>query len=135
VPRELITKPGAYTERELALMRTHVSEGEQILQRDGRLPALGMIAVSQHHERMDGGGYPRRTPGAALHMFGRITAICDVYDALTSDRSYKRAMSGADALQLMTTHMSAHFDQELLRTFIRALHAPQPRPARVHCAA
>jgi putative nucleotidyltransferase with HDIG domain len=129
IPRELITKPGAFTDAELALMRTHVSEGEHILRRDGRLPALAMVAVSQHHERMDGGGYPRRTSGEDLHLFGRISAICDVYDALTSDRSYKRAIPGADALKLMGTHMAAHFDQALLRTFIRTLRGTGTRPA------
>ena len=130
IPRELIVKPGAYTPSELAVMRTHVVEGERILG-GGALPPLAMLAVSQHHERMDGGGYPRQTPGAELHLFGRIAAICDVYDALTSDRSYKRAIPGSDAMKLMTTHMSAQFDQPLLRTFIRTLRAPSSGAARL----
>ena len=121
VPRELIVKPGAYTPRELAIMRTHVSRGERILNEDGRLAQLGMFAVSQHHERMDGEGYPRKLLAPNLHLFGRVTAIADVYDALTSERTYKRALSGFDALQLMRTQMASHFDQSLLHQFIRVL--------------
>jgi putative nucleotidyltransferase with HDIG domain len=121
VPRELIVKPGAYSPGELAIMRTHVDSGERILRADGRLAALGMYAVSQHHERMDGEGYPRRLPAADLHVFGRVSAICDVYDALTSERTYKRALSGFDALRLMRTEMASQFDQELLHTFIKVL--------------
>ncbi len=128
IPRELIVKPGAFTEDELALMQTHVAEGEDILASDGRLPATAMVAVSQHHERMDGSGYPRRIPGPDLHLFGRITAICDVYDALTSDRSYKPAIAGVDALTLMTTELVAQFDQKLVRRFIGTLRAPSSRP-------
>ena len=129
IPRELISKPGAFTAAEFAVMRTHVREGELILRWDGGLPRLAMHAVSQHHERMDGSGYPRATPGEDLHLFGRIAAICDVYDALTSDRSYKRALPGAEALKLMSTQMAMHFDQRLLRTFIGSLRAPVPRKA------
>lgn len=121
VPREIIVKPGAYTPSELAIMRTHVDSGERILAEDGRLAALGMYAVSQHHERMDGEGYPRKLPAADLHLFGRVTAICDVYDALTSERTYKRALTGFDALKLMRTEMASHFDPELLHTFIKVL--------------
>lgn len=121
VPRDLIIKPGAYTPQELALMRTHVTEGEQILRAEGRLGAMGMLAVSQHHERLDGGGYPRGLSGHRVHFFGRVTGIADVYDALTSERSYKHALGGFDALRLMRTTMAAHLDQELLRTFVRTL--------------
>lgn len=124
VPRELITKPGAYTRQELAMMRTHVLRGEHILKREGRLSATALIPVSQHHERMDGEGYPRAIVAGDLHMLGRIAAICDVYDALTSDRSYKEAMTGAEALTLMSGGMASHFDQELLRTFIRTVRRP-----------
>lgn len=124
VPRDLITKPGAYTRQELAMMRTHVLRGEHILKREGRLSATALIPVAQHHERMDGEGYPRAIVAGDLHLLGRIASICDVYDALTSDRSYKQAMSGPEALTLMSTGMASHFDQALLRTFIRTLRRP-----------
>ncbi len=124
LPRELIVKPGAYTDEEMALMRTHVTRGEHILERDGRMGALGMVVVSQHHERLNGRGYPRALESQHIHLFGRIAAIADVYDAMTSDRSYQRAMRPVDALHLMSTHLAPHFDQDLLTQFVRTLRAP-----------
>ncbi len=124
IPRELIVKPGAYTEEEMALMRTHVVRGEHILQTDGRMGSLGMVVVSQHHERLNGRGYPRALDQQHIHLFGRIAGICDVYDAMTSDRSYQCAMKPVDALHLMTTHLSSHFDQGLLAQFVKSLRAP-----------
>ncbi len=125
LPRELIVKPGAYTEEEMALMRTHVVRGEHILQADGRMGSLGMVAVSQHHERLSGHGYPRALEPQHIHLFGRIAAIADVYDAMTSDRSYQRAMKPVDALHLMSTHLASHFDQDLLTQFVKTLRAPR----------
>ncbi len=124
LPRELIVKPGAYTEEEMALMRTHVARGEHILQQDGRMGALGLIVVAQHHERLTGSGYPRGLDAQHIHLFGRIAAIADVYDALTSDRSYQRAMKPVDALHLMTTRLASHFDRSLLTQFVKTLRAP-----------
>lgn len=124
LPRELIVKPGAYTDEEMALMRTHVTRGEAILSLDGRMGSLGMVVVSQHHERLGGRGYPRALEAHHIHLFGRIAAIADAYDAMTSDRSYQRAMKPVDALHLMTTHLASHFDQGLLRTLVKTLRAP-----------
>jgi HD-GYP domain-containing protein (c-di-GMP phosphodiesterase class II) len=125
IPRELITKPGAYTSAEMDVMRTHVARGEHILNDSGRLGALGMVVVAQHHERLTGEGYPRQLPSDDIHLFGRIAAIVDCFDAMTSDRSYQRAMRPIDALHLMKTHLSAHFDQGLLQHFVRTLRAPR----------
>lgn len=125
MPRELIVKPGAYTEEETTLMRTHVTRGEHILQQDGRLGSLGMVVVSQHHERLTGLGYPRALGPAQIHLFGRMAGIVDVYDAMTSDRTYQRAIKPVDALHLMSTHISSHFDQDLLSRFVRTLRAPK----------
>lgn len=124
IPRELISKPGAYTDDEFEVMRTHVQRGEDILADAGRLGRLGMMAVSQHHERLTGNGYPRRLAADDIHLFGRITAIADCFDAMTSERSYQHAMRPSDALHLMRTHLSAHFDQALLDRFIRTLRIP-----------
>lgn len=124
IPRDLIVKTGAYTDEEFAVMQTHVERGEHILEAGGRVGRLGMMAVSQHHERLTGGGYPRRAVASDIHPFGRIAAIADCFDAMTSNRSYQRAMRPMDALQLMRTRMADHFDQDLLDRFIRTLRAP-----------
>lgn len=125
IPRDLIVKPGAYTEEEFAIMRSHVERGEHILEEAGRVGRLGMLAVSQHHERLTGDGYPRRLSGDDIHLFGRIAAIADCFDAMTSDRTYQRAMRPFDALQLMRTRLATHFDQALLNRFIRTLRVPK----------
>ena len=126
LPRALIVKPCGYTAEERSLMRTHVVRGERILESDGRMGSLGMVAVSQHHERLSGHGYPRALDSRHIHLFGRIAAIADVYDAMTSDRSYQRAMRPADALNRMATDLESHFDQDLLTQFARTLRAPRP---------
>jgi putative nucleotidyltransferase with HDIG domain len=125
LPRALIVKPCAYTAEEKSLMRTHVVRGERILESDGRMGSLGMVAVSQHHERLSGHGYPRALDSRHIHLFGRIAAIADVYDAMTRDRSYQRAMRPADALNRMSTDLSSHFDQDLLTQFAKTLRAPR----------
>ena len=124
IPRELLVKRGKYTADEYALMQTHVVRGEELVEIQGGIPYLAMTALSQHHERLDGRGYPRRTAAAGLHQFGRITAICDVFDALTSERPYKSALPPAEALRMMSTELAGQFDQGLLRALIRMLCVP-----------
>lgn len=73
----------------------------------------------QHHEYFDGTGYPRRLKGADIHIYGKICAIADVFDALIAERSYKKAMQPFDALKLMKQEMVNHFDEELFGNFIK----------------
>ncbi|HTU99442.1 MAG TPA: HD domain-containing phosphohydrolase [Luteitalea sp.] len=124
IPLELLTKRGKFTGEEFAVMQTHVVRGEELVEAQGGMSPLAMTALSQHHERLDGSGYPRRLPAGGQHLFGRITAICDVFDALTSERPYKVALKPADAIRLMTTQLAIQVDQELLRVFIQMLCAP-----------
>jgi HD-GYP domain-containing protein (c-di-GMP phosphodiesterase class II) len=124
VPKELITRVGPLSVDEMATMRAHVEWGEQIVGAHGSVGPLGMLSVSQHHEKLDGSGYPRRLPARDIHLFGRITAIADCFDAMTTNRSYQRALTAYDALQRMRATMRDQFDQELLEQFIRVLRAP-----------
>lgn len=124
IPKELLTRDGPLSEGEMAVMRGHVQAGERLLSAHGGLSPTAMIAVAQHHEKLDGSGYPRGLAGDAFHFFGRITAIADVFDAMTTNRSYQQAMSGFDALHRMKTTLEGKFDQGLLRTFIMMLRSP-----------
>lgn len=124
VPKELLTRDGPLSEAEMAVMRGHVQAGERLLGSHGGLSPTAMIAVAQHHEKLDGSGYPRGLSGDALHLFGRITAIADVFDAMTTNRSYQPAMTGFDALYRMKTDLEGKFDQDLLRKFIMMLRSP-----------
>jgi HD-GYP domain-containing protein (c-di-GMP phosphodiesterase class II) len=125
VPRDLLTRVGPLTEDEMAAMRAHVTHGERLLVEHGGLPAIAMLPVSLHHEKMDGTGYPRALTGERIHLFGRITAIADTFDAMTTNRSYQHAMTAFEALQRMKHDMEGQYDQELLAQFIRLLRAPE----------
>ncbi|MDZ4165522.1 MAG: HD domain-containing phosphohydrolase, partial [Smithellaceae bacterium] len=77
--------------------------------------------VIQHHEREDGSGYPNKLSGIDIHDYARICAVADVYDALTSERSYKKGMSPFDALKLMRDEMNAHFHKDIFDRFVLML--------------
>jgi len=124
VPHELLVKPGKLSEDELRIVRSHVTIGERLLQEHGRLSMAALLPVSLHHEKIDGSGYPRAFRGDDIHLFGRIAAIADCFDAMTTNRAYQPAMKAFDALQQMRTTLDLQFDQHLLEVFIRLLRAP-----------
>lgn len=119
VPSEIINKPGRLTEEEMRRMRVHPYQGYKLLKAAGALTEECRVIVMQHHENDDGSGYPGRLKGREIHLYGRICGIADVYDALTAERSYKKAMKPFDALSLMKEQMSHRFDSELFQGFVR----------------
>lgn len=119
IPDDLINKPGRLDESELKVMREHPLEGYQILSDTDQLSPECKIIVMQHHERADGSGYPQGLTGDNIHVYGRICSIADVFDALTSLRSYKPSLSIYDALVLMKVEMGHHFNQEIFTEFVR----------------
>jgi HD-GYP domain-containing protein (c-di-GMP phosphodiesterase class II) len=124
VDKELLTRPGPLSQEEMEAVRAHVVIGEQLLREHHSLSALAMIPVSQHHEKLDGTGYPRKIAGEDFHLFGRITAIADMFDAMTSKRSYQRAFTPLETLKMMREDMKPKFDQEILERFIKMLCVP-----------
>jgi HD-GYP domain-containing protein (c-di-GMP phosphodiesterase class II) len=125
ISKDLLTRSGPLTDAEMEAMRQHVVLGEQLLAKYHSLPAPAMIPVSQHHEKLDGSGYPRGIKGNEFHLFGRITAIADTFDAMTSKRTYQRAFTPFETLRLMREELKEKFDQELLEQFIRLLRVPK----------
>ena len=93
VPPEILRKPGPLTEEEWKAMRAHPTLGFQILKKDDEISPLARAVVRSHHERWDGTGYPDRQTGTQIHQFARIAAVADVFDALTSDRYYRKAIA------------------------------------------
>ena len=85
---------------------------------------LAATVALTHHERFNGSGYPRGLAGESISIEGRIVAIADVYDALTSDRVYRQAMSGDEALEIMLAERGRHFDPQLLDDFVEQVKAP-----------
>jgi HD-GYP domain-containing protein (c-di-GMP phosphodiesterase class II) len=114
----LINKRGKFTEEEMAVMRTHPEEGFKILSERNQLSKECKIIVMQHHERVDGSGYPYHLQGDEIHVYGRICCISDVFDALTSERPYKVKLPPFDALKLMKKEMLHHFHKEIFDTFV-----------------
>lgn len=117
IPTTLLDKPGPLTPEEMDVVRTHCEIGHDILTSSAeRLPQLVIDVCLHHHERIDGSGYPDARPEGSLSIYAKMAAICDVYDAITSARSYGVAKSPAEALEWMTVQ-TGHFDPQLLTVF------------------
>ena len=119
IETDVLNKPGKLSDIERQHMKTHPFIGYKMLKDAHALKEESKIIVLQHHEAYDGTGYPLRLKAKDIHEYARICAIADVYDALTSDRSYKRAIPSFDALRLMKNEMLLNFDAEIFRKFVQ----------------
>lgn len=120
IPDIILNKPGKLDDDEWTVVRSHPEKGHAILlQADCGTPTALDVCL-HHHEKMDGTGYPFRIPGENISLAARMAAICDVYDAITSQRSYNKPLSGAMALAKMMS-WRGHFDPDLLRAFVESL--------------
>ena len=122
VPDAILMKPGRLTEEEFDKIKEHPAAGAQMLGH-AEVPLLRMareIALS-HHEKWDGSGYPNGLAGGAIPLSGRITAVCDVYDALISERVYRPALPEEDALAIMRKDKGSHFDPQVFACFLQML--------------
>jgi putative two-component system response regulator len=119
IPDAVLNKPGSYNDEERELMKQHAAIGFSILARSKRdvLQAAAVVA-HQHHERWDGTGYPRGLAGYDIHIFGRIVAIADVFDALSFDRVYRKALSQNKVLEIMRAGRGTQFDPHILDMFL-----------------
>ena len=113
IPREILFKPTSLTRKEWELMVTHPPMGARLLQ-DLNAPKEVILTAMQHHERVDGLGYPENRPGVDIHLFAKITSIADVFDAMTSNSPYRAAMSAAEAVEKMSA-MGGKFDPQILK--------------------
>ena len=122
IPDAILLKPGPLTPEERAIVETHAEEGHRLVRGSSSsiLDMAATIALS-HQEKWDGSGYPRGLKGEAIPIEGRIVAVADVFDALTSDRVYRRAFSVEDAIQMMREQRGRHFDPILLDAFMEVL--------------
>ncbi len=122
IPDEILKKPGKLTKEEFEIMKTHASIGYKMLKNSNReiLKASAIVAY-EHHEKWDGSGYPRKLSGEDIHIFGRITAVADVFDALGSDRCYKKAWPLNDVINHMKKEAGKHFDPSIVDLLIENL--------------
>ena len=119
---QILRKQGRLDPVEMAIMRTHTSIGAQVLHGSGHaLMTMAEEIALTHHEKWDGSGYPNGSRGDETPLAGRIVAVCDVFDALTSVRAYKQAWSQADAMSHIRARSAIHFDPLIVRAFERIL--------------
>lgn len=119
IPDSILKKPGKLEPEEWERMQAHTTLGEEMARRLGFLPQATLQVIRHHHERWDGSGYPDGLAGEAIPLLARVFALADVYDALTSERPYKRAWSHEEALAEIRRQAGRHFDPELARIFLQ----------------
>jgi len=120
IPDDVLNKPGPFNDIEREIMDSHAALGYEMLKHSSRplLKAAATVA-HEHHEKWDGSGYPRGLKGEGIHIYGRITALADVFDALGSDRCYKKAWDDERIFQLFKDERGKHFDPALVDLFFK----------------
>jgi len=118
IPDSILNKPGRFDEHERKIMDTHAVLGYDMLKHSNRkLLKMAATVAYEHHEKYDGRGYPQGLKGEDIHIFGRITALADVFDALGSDRVYKKAWDDERIFKLLKEEKGKHFDPKLIDIF------------------
>ena len=118
IPWDILHKPGQYTEQEFSLMKNHTTNAFKLLScSERKLIKAAAIIAHEHHEKWNGKGYPRGLKGSDIHIYGRIVALADVFDALTHKRQYKEAWEINDAVSYIKDHRGTQFDPELVDIF------------------
>ena len=121
IPPEVLNKPGKLTDEEFTLVKSHPTEGHKMLLESNGVSEAALDVCLHHHEKIDGKGYPHRLSGADISLFAKMGAVCDVYDAITSDRVYHKGMQAPVALKKIVEWTRAHFNPDLVRVFISAI--------------
>lgn len=120
-PDEVLNKPGKLTDEEFGVMRQHVVHSYDILSNTAGITPTMLEVAANHHERLDGTGYPQRLKGEQLSLYTRMSGIVDVYDAVTADRVYKQGMQPTQAFRVLLKGIDQHFDAELVTKFIKCM--------------
>lgn len=120
-PDEVLNKPGKLTDEEFGVMRQHVVHSYDILSNTAGITPTMLEVAANHHERLDGTGYPQRLKGDQLSLYTRMSGIVDVYDAVTADRVYKQGMQPTQAFRILLKGIDQHFDAELVTKFIKCM--------------
>lgn len=120
IPNEVLNKPGALTDEEFALVKLHPERGHNILQEAKVTDKVALDVCLHHHEKIDGSGYPHQLKDEEISLFAKMGAVCDVYDAITSNRPYKAGWDPAVSLQRMA-QWKGHFDVDVFKAFVKSL--------------
>ena len=122
MPPEVLNKPGALTQEEFAIMKSHPEEGYKLLKEGGAVGAVALDVCLHHHEKVNGRGYPKGLKGDEISLYAKMGAVCDVYDAITSNRPYKAGWDPADSLMKMAAWTKeGHFDERVFQAFVKSI--------------
>ena len=123
IPDSILLKPGRFEGNEFDIMKQHAALGAKMLEGAEQFPVLkaGHVIALEHHEKYDGSGYPHGKKGEDIHLYARIIAIADVFDALSSKRVYKESMDLEKVLSIMKADTGTHFDPKLIELFLNNL--------------
>lgn len=125
VGSEILNKPGKLNDKEFELMKTHSKRGYEIISKSSNLTQKAAVSVLSHHEHYDGTGYPNGLAGDKIILFGRIICLADVYDALTSDRPYRKGYTVLEGIEYIMANSGRLFDPELVKIFASKIY-PYP---------
>ena len=121
MPMEVLNKPGKLTDAEFAIIKTHPEEGHRLLLTGQDVDPVVLDVCLCHHEKTDGSGYPKGLKADEISLFAKMGAVCDVYDAITSNRPYKAGWDPAESLRKMAEWANGHFDNKVFQAFVKSL--------------
>jgi putative nucleotidyltransferase with HDIG domain len=121
MPMEVLNKPGKLTDAEFDIIKSHPQKGYNMLVGGEGVDAITLDVCLHHHEKMDGSGYPKRLKGEEISLYAKMGAVCDVYDAITSNRPYKSGWDPAESLKKMAEWTQGHFDPKVFHAFVKIL--------------
>ena len=121
IPEHVLNKPGKLEDAEFKLVRYHPQAGHEMLMRGSGVPEIALDVCLHHHEKVDGSGYPHRLKDAEISLYAKMGAVCDVYDAITSDRPYKKGWDPSQSLRKMAEWSKGHFDERVFQSFVKSV--------------
>jgi len=122
MPMDVLNKPGKLTDAEFAVIRNHPQEGHRLLMEGQGVGPIALDVCLHHHEKINGTGYPHKLKGDAISLFAKMGAVCDVYDAITSNRPYKAGWDPAESiLRMVQWTKEGHFDDTVFQAFVRSI--------------
>lgn len=117
----VLNKPGSLNDQEWRQIRSHPQAGYDMLAKSSDMPKEVLDVCLRHHEKVDGSGYPGKFKGDEISLLAKMGAVCDVYDAITSDRPYKKGWSPAESIKKMAEWSKGHFDETVFRAFVKSV--------------
>jgi len=121
MPMDVLNKPGKLTDEEFAIIKKHPEEGHKLLLASTGADEIALDVVLHHHEKTDGSGYPKSLKDSEISLFAKMRAVCDVYDAITSNRPYKNGWDPAESLRKMAEWTQGHFDPMIFQAFVKSV--------------